>query len=146
MSCIANAGRLRFKLSLTSIRTKFDKAVENLYPDRPDSPLPHSLPLQNYTGTYYHPAYHNITLELGQTAGGLRAAHDDFVWQMMYDFQHVSGEFWVVYMESKNSPSMVLAATSRAEFRIGADGRAEELLVEFMDGGSEGVMTFVRIE
>lgn len=34
------------------------------YPDLPTPRLPLTLPLSKYTGTYFHPAYQNITIFL----------------------------------------------------------------------------------
>lgn len=123
---------------------QFDKAKDELYPDRAQPPLPKALPLKEYTGTYFHPAYRNLTIDLSDASKQLRAVQDS-VWQMIFDFVHVSGEFWIIYVDMKNAPNLLSGQVARAEFRIGATGKVDKLMVEFMEEGSEGIITFDKI-
>ncbi|KAI0129484.1 beta-lactamase/transpeptidase-like protein [Xylariales sp. AK1849] len=134
-----------FTQSLEDIGEMYDNGVERLYPNRPDPPLPPARRIRDYTGTYYHPAYHNVTIELGLARNDLRAIREDFVWQMTFDFQHVSGEFWIIWIDMKNSPNLLNGQLARAEFRTGVSGKVDELLIEFMEDGSEGIITFERV-
>ncbi|PWY88225.1 beta-lactamase/transpeptidase-like protein [Aspergillus heteromorphus CBS 117.55] len=56
--------------------------------------LPHSLTLDSYTGTYTHPAYGTLVLEIRH--GGLFSDLTDRVIPRFMRFEHVSGEFFVV--------------------------------------------------
>lgn len=135
-----------------------DSAVDSLYPDIADPPLPRALPLREYTGTYSHPAYQNITVELasprqsgtnpkhGQTKIELQAVRSDVVWQMTFDFAHVSGEFWLIYIDMLKTPNGLMSQHAKAEFRVGPGGEATQLVIEFMEEGSEGTIVFERVE
>ncbi|KAH8666343.1 putative penicillin-binding protein [Xylariales sp. PMI_506] len=132
------------KKRLQTTLSKFDDAAEKLYPERPNPPIPSSLHLEAYTGTYSHPAYQNITLEVTPTGDKLRAMREDMVWQVMYDFEHVTGEFWVVYIQFVHSPGSLQGQLAKAEFRIGVDGTVEAVEIEFMEEGTEGLITFKK--
>ncbi|KAI0004426.1 beta-lactamase/transpeptidase-like protein [Xylariaceae sp. FL0662B] len=160
-----------------------ETAVQELYPDRADPPLPRQLPLEDYVGTYFHPAYRNVTIELiadptrhpspgadehatgmgtnGKTEGGngmspsprpgpgpgpeLKAVRSDFEWPTVFEFRHVSGEFWAVVIDLLKVPNRLNGQLARAEFKIGVRGRVEALEMEFLEEGSEGVIAFQRV-
>ncbi|XXG95698.1 hypothetical protein Hte_001968 [Hypoxylon texense] len=134
-----------------------DTAIEKLYPDRADPPLPRALPLQDYVGTYFHPAYRNVTIELvdgtrkrgkgegKEKKGELKAIRDDMEWQMTFEFRHASGEFWAVVIDFLNTPNMLNGQLARAEFVVGVGGTVDQLRMEFLEDGSEGVIGFDRI-
>jgi len=58
----------RWQNGLDQKAKQYQDAAKTYYPALPDPPLAPTLPLLNYTGTYYHPAYHNITVELKDDA------------------------------------------------------------------------------
>ncbi|OTA54193.1 beta-lactamase/transpeptidase-like protein [Hypoxylon sp. EC38] len=134
-------------------------AVDDLYPEHADPPLTPALPLQEYAGIYSHPAYQNITLELigeddttptnnqakGGERGKLRAIRDDMEWQMTFEFVHVSGEFWAVIIDMLNTPNMITTQLARAEFVVGFKGKVDNMQIEFLEDGSEGVIVFDKI-
>lgn len=137
--------------------SRFDTAVDKLYPTRADPPRPPTLQVREYAGVYSHPAYHNLTLEAVEPSsvtqgesitvktGKLKGSREDEVWQLTYDFAHVSGEFWIIRMDMKNSPNQLLGQVAKAEFRIGPNGRVEQMVVEYMEDQSEGVITYEKI-
>lgn len=108
-------------------------------------------------GTYNHPAYRNVTIELadggssnsgserGKKRGELKAVRDDMEWQMTFEFRHVSGEFWAVVIDFLNTPNMLNGQLARAEFAVGVTGAVDELRMEFLEEGSEGVIVFGRM-
>ncbi|OTB11185.1 hypothetical protein K445DRAFT_68866 [Daldinia sp. EC12] len=127
-----------------------ETAVHELYPERADPPLPHALPLEEYVGVYSHPAYQNITLKLTsedslEKKGELGAVRDDMEWQMTFDFHHVSGEFWAVVIDFLNTPNMLNGQLARAQFEIGVKGMVDKLKMEFLEDGSEGIITFDKV-
>lgn len=130
---------------MDDIKQRFVKPEEKLYPNRADPPLPHTLPLEAYTGTYFHPGYRHINVELSHIDGQLRALRKDVAWQMKFDFVHVSSEYWVIYIDMLNSPNLLNGQVAKAEFRVSVNGKVDELVVEFMEDGSEGVVTFHRV-
>ncbi|KAK6850794.1 hypothetical protein PG987_000428 [Apiospora arundinis] len=145
------------KKAIHDVFSGYDSAVERLYPDRAEPSLPPALPLQKYAGTYYHPAYQNLTVEvvdnddspLGPRQSSktqLKASRANAVWDMSYDFEHVSGEFWAVFIDLKKSPNWLSGEVAKAEFRLGSDGWPDELVVEYMEDGNEGVITYERVD
>ncbi|KAI2469640.1 beta-lactamase/transpeptidase-like protein [Annulohypoxylon bovei var. microspora] len=137
-----------------------ETAVEELYPERANQPLPPALRLQEYVGVYSHPAYQTITLELVDTDGAtttknsettrgprgqLKADRGNMEWQMTFEFIHVSGEFWAVVIDMLNSPNSLNGQLARAEFVVGVKGKVDKLKMEFLEDGSEGVIEFDKI-
>lgn len=86
-----------------------------------------------------------ITTNDGEEEGRLRAVREDFVWQMTFDFVHASGEYWAVLIDMKDSPNRLNGQVAKAEFRVGPDGKVSALVAEFLEEGSEGIITFDKI-
>jgi CubicO group peptidase (beta-lactamase class C family) len=137
--------------------SKIEYALDDLYPDRADPPLPPTLPIKKYTGTYFHTAYRNITLNLPPPAFDperlnnrtLVADRSDSTWQSRLEFRHVSGEYWIVYLDSLHAPESVFQEVAAARFNIGVDGKPDKLGInwqEALEGTREVSVWFDRIE
>jgi hypothetical protein len=122
----------------------YEKAEERYYPTIPSPPLPLSLPLQNYTGTYNHPTYHNLTIIIKD--GKLHSDRDNASWKVFFDLEHVSGEYFMAYLDSATAPGLIFKTAFAAEFGVGSDGVVRELgiAVEEEMGVGERVW-FVRV-
>ncbi|OJJ44925.1 hypothetical protein ASPZODRAFT_134350 [Penicilliopsis zonata CBS 506.65] len=106
-------------------------AIARFYPSLPSPPLPTTLPLSLYTGTYLHPGYGSVTLyldETGSSEGGgssviLRADRNQNTWPEILRFQHVSGDFFVAVSEHDGDYGAIYPSVYPAEFRVGAAGK-----------------------
>lgn len=114
-------------------------AVNKTYPDRPSTPIPPALPLHAYEGTYYNPGYQNYTLTAASTASenALVANRSDATWRTLHTFEHVSGEYWITFLQSAfvEDPRDVSPPHEYApvQFRIGADGKVAAMGVTWLD-------------
>ncbi|KAL8783326.1 MAG: hypothetical protein Q9213_004701 [Squamulea squamosa] len=110
--------------------------IKALYPHAPTGKdiIPLSRPLQNYTGTYHNVGYHSLTIILAQSSPDstphLRCVMDR-TWPYVYDFIHVSGEYFVVKGQM-STPHGEVDPTDplevmllKAESRLGEDGEVE---------------------
>jgi len=129
----------------TKARIKVLKELRSIaFPDAPapEDALPHALPLEAYTGSYWHPAYRHINLTLGappsyvgipipsEDGKILRADVTDRSWPHVLDFEHINAEHFLVRSHfsldgAKNFDSMVEAM--RAEFEIGSGGKVAKM-------------------
>lgn len=137
---------------------KADKAIDKYYPDRPEHSIPPSLPLEAYTGTYFHPGYLNFTLELAEpgktkrAGAALAAKRPDATWPTYNEFVHVSGEYWMLYLYTLDAPAGVANKEyAPAQFRVGPGGKADALGITFISvepsqDTVEGLIWFERIE
>ena len=137
---------------------------KTLYPTAPNGTdaIPLSRPLKAYTGLYSNPGYQNFTITLTSapsTSNALTISESvlgisspkptpyltvkvDRSWPVIFDFKHVSGEFFVLKGHEDlhsddvdmNDPFQI--SMTKAEFRIGDDGTVKEMgaLVEPMMG------------
>lgn len=126
-----------------SRRTAFGTSI-------PKSPLPASLPLSSYEGSYWSESYKLITLNISNANSRipqlnathvLRADLTDRVWPGYLELEHVSGEYFLAWTSNRKGASgneiEVVSEAVAAEFRIGADGRPVELgiaLESYMKG------------
>ncbi|KAK4454136.1 beta-lactamase/transpeptidase-like protein [Podospora aff. communis PSN243] len=137
-----------------TMRHKLEKPVDLLFPDRKSDPLTPSLSLEQYTGRYYHAAYQNMTLELGEKDDHgkvtLKADRTDFTWQTSARFEHVSGEYWIMFSWVTRAPGeMLFLDVAAVEFQIGVDGRASRVGVEWRDTQSgivDGMIWYERVD
>ena len=127
------------------------KTRERLFPDAPSPPLPSSLPLEDYTGTYRHPAYQSITFSAAKPDGNLPVAADTKEvlhadksgneWCVVLDLEHISGDHFVCYVNTVAKSPMVklMMGPRKAEFRVGPDGKVARVGIEFLDFVEEKV-------
>ena len=101
---------------------RYQQAAGQFYPweRRPNPPLAPTLPLKNYTGTYRHPAYNNVTIFLED--GDLHINRQDAAWKVRVDFDHITGDYFMAYIDSTTAPGLVFREAVPAEFKVGSDG------------------------
>jgi len=121
----------------------YENAIKIHYPNLPDPPLPPSIPLSNYTGTYYHPAYRNIKIEIKNEA---LFAERSATWKVEAKFKHVTGDYFMVYIDSMTAPGLIFKEATPAEFSVGSDGVPKKFgLAAEPEMGVEGRIWFERV-
>jgi hypothetical protein len=130
----------------------YNNATAYYYPNVPDPPLPLSLPLVNYTGTYFHPAYHNLTITISpspsqsSTPGKLYVLRSNASWKVASVLEQISGEYFMLYLDSTQAPGLLFKQAVPAEFSIGADGVVGKFgIAAEPEMGKEGKVWFERI-
>jgi CubicO group peptidase (beta-lactamase class C family) len=110
-------------------------AVRALYPDLPKTPLPPSLPLDQYTGTYADEGYGALELKLVNTSSidnPRRLIKSDQVlhiqvrnrtWEHIINLEHVNGEHFVAWFHAPNKGRDMFNGASYAEFRVRPNGK-----------------------
>lgn len=123
---------------------KYESAKERFYPFVPSTPLSATLPLQNYTGTYSHPAYHNFTIVLKD--GKLHSDRDNASWKLFFDLEHVSGDYFLAHMDSSTAPGLLFKEALPAEFVVGSDGIPKSFgLAAAEEMGTDARIWFERV-
>lgn len=124
-------------------RQGFANPLQRLYPSCPANPLPPSLPLDHYAGSYSHPGYGEMNLVVD--GADLVADRMKQEIAMKIRFQHVSGEFWLAALQIRlRDPRDV--ETVRAQFDVSVDGKARRLGVEFEPRMKGEKIWFERVE
>ena len=140
--------------------------VRLMFPTAPrkEDRMPLSLPLEEYAGYYTHPAYPNLNLTMG---GKTRVPADHVINERSKDiliselslegnyiaeFEHVSGEYFIVYAggaETFDRETEVFLPgqwrVSKAEFRLGPDGKLKELGVLLEAEMGEELIWFKKV-
>lgn len=148
---IPESERLSWSTDMERALQKATEALKNptkhLYPNAPlgNDAVLLTLSLSQYAGTYTHPAYLNYILVTKPTfnsslsiggANPKEILHTDsytLTGPVLIDFTHVSGEDFVIYTRLYEEPRQpgdyepMLDSVSKAEFRIGEDGKVKEL-------------------
>ena len=125
-----------FENMLEGKRKEEDRNRDRWFPDLPNRRLPLGLPLGDYAGRYWHPGYKNFTLKLIEKEDGeavLHLAIHDRVWSRDFDFEHVSGEFF-------------LMGLGKVEFRLGADGRVKKMGITIEPAMGEEMIWWERVD
>ncbi|KAI8681328.1 Beta-lactamase domain-containing protein [Fusarium keratoplasticum] len=131
----------------------YDKAVDNLFPNRPNPPIPSPVSIKDLAGKYYDPGYKTIELRVEahpdkQGEEILVAERDDATWLIHMRLHHVSGTWWIMYAMEMGSPNL-FRECEQVEFKIGHDGRATALEVDFyslIGNQHEGKVVFNRVK
>ncbi|KAK5995069.1 hypothetical protein PT974_03462 [Cladobotryum mycophilum] len=124
----------------------FKNAVDELYPNSPDPPLPSKLTMEELAGTYYDAGYGKITLRVQPHPDPDRAGENILVayrpestFKYSMKFEHVSDQYWILYLMTADGGGY-LDQILAAKFRVGVDGMVSGLEVEM-----EGKIMFERV-
>lgn len=138
-----------------------NQSIAKYYPHRPSSPLSSALPVEAYTGTYFHPGYLTFTMQLASSVDdeyivrdniSLVAIRADASWPTVNLFEHVSGEYWMLYHYYKGNPRGPIREYAPAQFEIGPDGRVARMGITWLavspsNGDTvEGLVWFDKID
>ena len=117
---------------------KLKAGLERLYPDRPKRTIPLSFPLEDYTGTYINAGYQSIELTLvtpnsqfpfaAESKKILHVDAFDRTWAQELHFQHVSGEYFLVFASRpKSNEYLSIEGLLKGEFRLDPSGKVAKL-------------------
>ncbi|KAL8673047.1 MAG: hypothetical protein Q9168_002509 [Polycauliona sp. 1 TL-2023] len=137
--------------------------IKALYPDAPrgENSIPLSRPLRDYTGTYFNEGYRDLTVSLAQSdvvgdehstpVPHLRSLIDR-TWPYVFDFIHVSGEFFILkghmrmpYGGKVNPTDPLEVQLVKAEFHLSASGEVAEMALALEPEMGEKKIWFRRI-
>jgi hypothetical protein len=133
---VEGADSNRNKERAAKVEYGFSNAEKLLYPSLPDPPLPHSLSLKDYTGTYYHPAYHNVTLTLRASA---LYAFRNVTLPTEFTLKHASGDYFTAYCDSTTAPGGIFRKATTAEFVVSSSGVASSFGIAAEPALGDGV-------
>lgn len=57
---------------------------------------------------------------------------------MSFDLHHVSGDWWIMYLELPQNPTIYFREYAQAEFKIGVDSAPTALQVQYDHSKAEG--------
>jgi hypothetical protein len=116
------------------------KTKEELYPKLPETPIPLTLPLYSYAGSYKDEGYGTLVVEYKD--GKLQVDCTDRTWQFTLSLEHVSGEYLIAEM---TDVADLTKRTMRAQFRLDAEGVVREFGVAFVDDIGDELIWFQRL-
>lgn len=90
---------------LAAAEKAVDNAIDALFPERPTPALPSSHPHSDLVGKYHHPGYGTLSLRLeidpdNASKEILVADRENLAFPTQWRFEHVSGDYWVVWRYS----------------------------------------------
>ena len=114
-----------------------DGALDRLYPDRPETPIPGELRTEELAGTYFDKGYGNLTLREAPHPRNegepiLVSQREGTTWRQRVEMHHVSGPYWIYYAEMY---TWYQNAALAARFEVGVDGKVKRVVVDFMGNG-----------
>jgi hypothetical protein len=69
----------------------------------------------------------------------LHINRQDAVWKVWLDIEHITGDYFIAYLDSTTAPGLVFREAAPAEFKVGSDGvsRLFGIIVEPAMGGEK---------
>ena len=116
-------------------------ARELFYPPASTANLPHSLPLESYAGSYWHPAYKKLVVEYQDGTLEIRMRRSSLDFEVK--IHHVTSEYFFCISYPVWNPEDPQYAP--AEFKIDAGGQVAELGVLFEPAMSPDKIWFTRV-
>lgn len=104
------------------------KKKEDFYPNLPETPIPLTLPLSSYAGSYKHDGYGTLVVE--HKDGVLHIDATDRTWRFTLSLEHVSGEFFTADLLDVDTLDK---ERLKAQFRIDAGGMVSEFGIDFVE-------------
>ena len=117
------------------------KEREDLYPERPDPPLPMAAPLQSHVGRYRNAGYHDLVVDMQDGQLHVDAKDRSFAFDLI--FEHVSGEFFIATLINAMDG---YREGMKAQFVLGADGGVQRLGIAFVVEMEDPMVWFTRVE
>ncbi|CAM1502046.1 Fc.00g040300.m01.CDS01 [Cosmosporella sp. VM-42] len=132
----------------------YNKAIDIVYPERSDPPLPPTVSPKELAGSYYDAGYKEVTLRVEPHPDKsdeeiLVVDRKDTTWKSQMRLHHVSGDWWILYIVMADNPGLMFREYVKAEFKIGPSGRPTGLEVEWWARTSdmyEGTTLFKRVD
>jgi Domain of unknown function (DUF3471) len=98
-----------------------------------------ALPIESYAGTYFHPGYLSMTLQvadsetvMGKPKIKLTARRANATWPIECQFEHVSGEYWLMtYRLIHNPGAPGTRGFAPVQFKLGSDGKVSSMGIEW---------------
>ncbi|PNY23710.1 D-aminopeptidase, partial [Tolypocladium capitatum] len=117
------------------------KEEDRIDPER--KPIAPTTTIGKLAGTYCDPGYKTITLRVKSHVQDsakqiLTGCRENDTWPISFDLHHVSGDWWIMYLETPQNPSIYFRQYAQAEFKIGVDGAPTALQVQFDQSKEEG--------
>ena len=108
---------IRYEKLQRQMEESVKTARQEFYKDVPSPGPPPTLPIKDYMGYYWHPAYRDLTILWDEERNILYADRKDSTTPCQLTFIPVSREFFLVKLTVVGAETMV-----PAEFRLGPDG------------------------
>ncbi|KAM5346508.1 hypothetical protein ACJ41O_009513 [Fusarium nematophilum] len=142
-----------WKKVIAKFEEDYEKALDIVYPKRPDPPAPSPVSIRDLAGSYYNPGYKTLKFRVephpdkeGEEV--LLDDREDSTWQVPMELHHVSGNWWIMYLVNpKNNCSF--CEYEQVEFKIGPDGKPTAVEVDFyarIGEMYEGKIVFDRVK
>jgi CubicO group peptidase (beta-lactamase class C family) len=140
--------------AFAQIKDMYLHSRRDLFPDLPAKIVPLAFPLEAYAGTYSHPAYRTFTFEVIKPREGLPVkestkqvlhAKTERLVNFLIDLEHVSGEYFVGYINCE-VPSAIALSALKAQFCTDVKGKVVRLGIESeVMIGSHETLWFERV-
>lgn len=135
--------------SINRTKSKSQNAISHFYPSLPFPPLPPTLPLSAYAGTYTHPGYQSLTITHNPKTRPetLHADRSFITWpEPNLIFSHFSGNYFIIYSSHHGDLSAFAPSVYPAEFVVGADSKPQKVGIGYEEEmGKEGRIWFERV-
>ncbi|KAH8821993.1 putative penicillin-binding protein [Xylogone sp. PMI_703] len=116
------------------------------FPTLPSPTLPTTLPLASYAGTYYHPGYQNLTISFDISSESLQADRSSSTNSEYMNFEHVSGEHFLVRANVSGDLNELFPQIYPVEFRIGANGKVKQVGIRWEPEMGEEKIWLERVD
>lgn len=129
--------------AMVKARNKYLTARMTVYPNVPEPPLPFTLALSDYAGSYHNQGYRTIELAVGDAPKDFPIA--DHTKQVLHaevnrlvhftlDLEHVTGDFFIGWTNTKK-PNFSNKGGIKSQFILGSDDALEKWGVDIEDNG-----------
>ena len=118
-------------------REQKKEPMERLYPKVPATPIPTTLPLSQYVGSYRHNGYDTLVEEMND--GKLWVDANDRTWPFTLSLEHASENSFVATQTETHTQE---TTHMKAQFRVDSDDEVQQLGLDFAEELKEEMIWF----
>lgn len=129
-----------------------EKAIKDLFSDRPSTPLPGSFNASQLTGHYKNAGWGDVTFTEEQDPEDasktiLVGPRDQIAFRHTFVLEHITGDYWLLKAVMIGN-SAYTNGFFRAKFVAGVDGEPTAMELDTGDGSDpgDGIINFTKID
>jgi len=128
------------------------RARDHFYPGVGATGQPCSLPLEQYTGKYYHPGYKELEIYVDKGPNDkaeeavLRADRTQATWAESFTFEHVSRDYFIIRSNWFGDFAAFYPECYPAAFHISADSKVLEVGIRWEESMGDSKIWLKKIE
>ena len=95
---------------------------------------------------YHHPGYQNLSIYIDKSGSFLRADRKGTTWLQFFRFEHISGNFFLAYVDHIGDMGAFFPEACPVEFRMDPDGEPSAVGIRWEEEMKDEKIWLTRVK